>query len=82
MKAIYWLQVAWKDVSTDTIVHCFQKYNSTCYDNEINEIFATLLNQLRHDDNITVEDFITFDDNITTTLGQINTDLVDCREKA
>ena len=24
-KVIHWLQVAWKDVSTDTIVHCFLK---------------------------------------------------------
>ena len=50
-KGIHWLQVAWKDVSTDTIVHCFQKCafkksgaNSTCKDSEIDEEFATLLN--------------------------------------
>ena len=41
-----------------------------------------LLTQLRDDKDITVEDFITFDDNVMTSPGQINTDLVDWREKA
>ena len=66
-------------MSTDTIVHCFQKCgfkiseaNSTCKDGKIDEEFATLLNQLRDHDNITIEDFKT-----STSPGQINTDLVD-----
>lgn len=42
--------------------------NSTCKDSEIDEEFATLLNQLR-DDGITVEELITFDDNVTTFPG-------------
>ena len=25
-KAIHWLQVAWRDVSTETIINCFQEY--------------------------------------------------------
>ena len=76
-------------MSKDTIVHCFQKYgfkkseaNSTFKDTEIDEEFATLLNQLRDADDITVEDFITFDDNVTTSPGQINIDLVVWREKS
>ena len=77
-KAIHWLKVAWKDVSTDTIVHCFQKCgfkksetNSTCKDSKIEEEFATLLNHFRDDDDdITVEDFITFDDNVTISPGK------------
>ena len=61
--------------------------NSTSKDSEINEEldeeFATLLNQLRDDvEDITVEDFVTFDDNVTTSPGQINTDLVAWLEKA
>ena len=61
--------------------------NSTSKDSEINEEldeeFATLLNQLRDDvGDITVEDFVTFDDNVTTSPGQINTDLVAWLEKA
>ena len=62
-KAIHWLQVAWKDVSTGTVVHCFQSCGikksedkSTCKDSEIDE-YATHLNQLRDDDDITIEDF-------------------------
>ena len=85
-KAIHWLQEAWKYVSTDTIVHWFQKFgfkysNSTCKDSEVDKEFGTLLNQLRDDDDITVEDFIMFDDNVTKYPGQINTDLVDSKEK-
>lgn len=50
-KAIHWLQVVWKDVSTETIVPCYQKCNlekpepnSTCIDSKIDEEFATFLN--------------------------------------
>ena len=31
---------------------------------------------------MTVGDFVTFDDNLTTSTGQINTDLIDWRQKA
>ena len=89
VKGIYWLKVAWKNVWTDTIVHCFQncgfkksEANSTCKDSKIDEEFASLLNQLRDDDDITVKEFITFEDNVTTFSGQINTDLVNWREKS
>ena len=54
--------------------------NSTRKESKIVEEFATLFNQ-RRDDDITVKDFITFDDNVTTSAGQINTDLVVWREK-
>ena len=54
--------------------------NSTRKESKIVEEFATLFNQ-RRDDDITVKDFITFDDNVTTSPGQINTDLVLWREK-
>ena len=61
-----------------------QKYetNSICKDSEIDEEYATPFNQLRDDDDITVEDFITFDDNVTTSPDQINTYLVDWTEKS
>ena len=42
----------------------------------------SLLAQLREDDDITVEDFITSDDNLTTSIGQINTNKVDWRQQA
>lgn len=75
-KSIHWLQVTWKDMLIDAIVNYFQKCgykkskaSSSCKDNEIDEEFATLLNQLRDDNDITGEDFITFHDNITTSIG-------------
>ena len=88
-QAIHWLQVAWKDISKETILHCFQKCGfekSECHsvsgEGEVDEEFESLLAQLREDDDITVEDFITFDDNVTTSIGQINTDMVDWRQQA
>ena len=42
----------------------------------------SLFTQLREDDEITVEDFVTFDDNLTTSTGQINTNLIDWRQQA
>ena len=41
--------------------------NITCEDSEIDREFTTLLNQLCGDDDITVKDVITFDDNVTTS---------------
>ena len=88
-KEIHWLQVAWRDVSTETIINCFQKcgfgqesVNIITNDNEIDEEFESLLTQLREDDEITVKDFVTFGDNLTTSTGQINTDLIDWRQQA
>ena len=49
---------------------------------EVDEEFESLLAQLREDDDKTVEDFIPFDDNLTTSIGQINTDMVDSRQQA
>ena len=88
-KAIHWLQVAWKDVSTETIINCFQKcgfrqesINSITNDNEIDEEFESLLIQFREDDQTTVDDFVTFDDNLPTSTGQVNMDLIDWRQQA
>ena len=86
-KANRWLQVGSRDVSTETIINCFQKcgfgqepVNSITNDNVIDEGFESLLIQLREDDEITDEDFVKFDDNnLTTSIGQINTDLIDWR---
>ena len=87
-KANHWLQVAWRDVSTETI-NCFQKcgfgqipVNSVTNDNEIDEEFGSLITHLREDDEITVEAFVTFNDNLTKSTGQINTDLIDWLQQA
>ena len=60
------MQVGWRDVSTETIINGFQKcgfgqepVNNITNDNEIDEGFESLLIQLREDDKITVEDFVT-----------------------
>ena len=88
-KANHWLQVAWRDVSTETLINCFQKrgfgqepVNSITNDNEIDEKFGSLLTQLEEDDEITAEDFVTFDDNLTTSTCQINIHLIDSRQQA
>ena len=73
-KAIHWLQVAWRDISPETIINCFQKcgfgqesVNSITNDNEIDEECEILFTQFSEDDEITVEDFVTFDDNLTAS---------------
>ena len=87
-KAIHLIQVAWRDVSTETIINYFQRcrfgqesVKIITNDNEIDEEFESLLTQLREDNEITVEDFVTFDDNLTTSTGQINTYLIDWRQQ-
>ena len=88
LKAIHWLQLAWKNVSKETIQHCFQKcgfsqFSIDCDEDEVDEEFQSLFSQLSNDDeDITFEDYLTFDDNLSTSVGQINTDLVDWRETA
>ena len=49
-KAIPWLQVAWRDLSTETIINCFHKcgfgqeaVNTITSDNEIDEEFGVFL---------------------------------------
>ena len=37
----------------------------------------SLLTQLHEDEEITVEDFVTFDGNLIASAGQINTNLID-----
>ena len=89
VKPIHWSQVAWRDVSTETIINCFQKYwfgqesvNNITNDNEKDEEFESLLTRLREDEKITFEDFVNLDDNLTTLAGQVNTDLTDWQQQA
>ena len=81
-KALHWSQVARRDVSTETLINCSQKcgfgqgfVNSITNDNVIDEEIKSLLTQLCEDDEITVEDFVIFD-NLTTSIDQINTELI------
>ena len=89
VKPIHWSQVAWRDVSTETIINCFQKYgfgqesvNNITNDNEKDEEFESLLTRLREDEKITFEEFVNLDDNRTTLAGQVNTDLIDWQQQA
>ena len=84
---IHWLQLAWENVSKETIQHfqkCgFSQFSIDCDEDEVDEEFQSLFSQLSNDDeDITLEDYLTFDDNLSTSVGQINTDLVDWRETA
>ena len=76
-------------MSTETVINCFQKcgfgqeaVNIITNDNEIYEEFESLVTQLREDHEFTVEDFVTFDDNLTESAGQINTDFIDWWQQA
>ena len=48
----------------------------------MNEEFENRLTQFREDDEITVEGFVTFNDNLTTSTGRISNDLIDWRQQA
>ena len=72
-----------------TLYYCFQKcgfgiesVNSITNNSEIDEELESLPTQLHEDDKITVEDFVTFNDSLTTSTGQVNTDLIDWRQQA
>ena len=72
-----------------TLYYCFQKcgfglesVNSITNNSEIDEELESLPIQLHEDDEITVADFVTFNDNLTTSTGQVNTDLIDWRQQA
>ena len=76
-------------MSTETIINRFLKcsfgqesVSSIINDHEIDEEFDSLLTQLREDDGITVEDFVTVDSNLTMSTGQVNTDLIGWRKQA
>ena len=59
-----------------------ESVNSITNDSEIDEEFESPLTQPREDDEITIEDFVSFDDNLTTLAGQTNTNLIDWRQQA
>ena len=69
------LLVAWRDVSTKTITNVFQKCG-------FGQESVNSITQLREDGEIIAEDFVTLDDNLTTSTGQINIDLIDWRQQA
>ena len=74
------------EMSTETIINCFQKrwvWTRICQHHfQQMKNLKSLFTQLREDDEITVEDFVTFDDNLTTSSGQINANLIDWRQQA
>ena len=66
-KTIHWLQVAWRNVSTETIINCFQKcgfrqefVNIITIDKEIVKEFESLLTQLREEDETTVYNLLSW----------------------
>ena len=55
--------------------------SSIAEDNELDEEFESFCSQLSEDYKITPEVFVNFDDDLTTSAGQINTDLIDWRQQ-
>ena len=57
-------------------------YQQHTNDIEIDKEFESLITQLCEEGEITVEHFVAFDDNLTTSTCQKNTDLIGWRQQA
>ena len=85
LKAIHWLQAAWKLVSAQTIANCFHKCGfpeaaiNLAESAEVDEEFEELFKELTAGEDISMEEFITFDDNVPSGMGEIDINAIDWR---
>ena len=85
LKAITWLQTAWKNVVRETIKHCFKKCGfgvgntsvvNEKFDTEFQELFAQI------SDESTIDEYIDFDFATVTSEPAVNAQNVDCRQES
>ena len=83
LKVIEWIQTSWADVSEKTIKNCFEKCGfgnpNVVADETVDHEFEELLQELSSD--VTVEEFLEFDDCDDTCEPEVNTSSVDWREE-
>ena len=80
LKAITWLQTAWKSVVPETITHCFKKCdfdagNTSVVNEEIDTEFQELFAQMS--DETTIDEYIDFDFETVTSEAAVNTQNAD-----
>ena len=85
LKAITWLQTAWKSVVPETIKHCFETCvfdvgNTLVVNEEIDTEFQELFVQIS--DETAIDEYIDFDFVIVTSEPAVNTQNVDWRQES
>ena len=82
LNVIEWIQTSWADVSEKTIKNCFEKCGfgnpNVVADETADHEFEELLQELSSD--VTVEEFLEFDDCVDRCEPEVNTSSVDWRE--
>ena len=73
--SIHWVHQAWQEVSQETISNCF-KHANFCTNQQISNQNEKLLSSFIIDGTVTVDDFVSFDDN-TDTSENIADDITD-----
>ena len=85
LKAITWLQTAWKSVVPETLKHCFKKcgfdvVNTSVVNEEIDTEFQELFAQIS--DETTIDGYIDFDFETVTSEPAVNIQNVDWRQES
>ena len=79
LKVIEWIQTSWADVGKKTIKNCFEKCSfgnpNVVVDDTVDHEFEELLRELSSD--VTVKEFLEFDDCVDTCEPEVNTSFVD-----
>ena len=83
LKVIEWIRISWADVSEKTIKNCFEKCGfgslNVVADEMVDHKFKKLLQELSSD--VTVKEFLEFDDCVNTCEPEVNTPSVGWREE-
>ena len=83
LKVIGWVKSAWREVTSDTIKHCFEKcgfptddYVATAQDSD--EEFEMLFNEIS--ENCSIDEYVEVDNTLATS-GEVDVSKIDWREK-
>ena len=83
LKVISWIQASWAEVTEDTIKHCFEKCGfgkpDVVAEDTLDDEFNELLRELCPD--VTVDEFVEFDDSVDTCEPAVNLQSIDWREE-
>ena len=83
LKVIKWIQTSWTDMSGKTIKNCFEKCGfgnpNVVADKIVDHEFEELLQEFTSD--VTVKEFLEFDDSVDTCEPEVNTSSLDWREE-
>ena len=83
LRVIGWVKSAWREITSDTIKHCFEKrsfptddYVATVQDSD--EEFEMLFNEIS--ENCSIDEYVEVDNTLATS-GEVDVSKIDWREK-